>query len=128
MLTHSDDDPSWQYWQFSYINFYNKKQRVEVSNRVNDVGYIVMSSNDLNDNQVLKIFASCIRHIKCWQGKLKEYLLGTSQLCRSHPGQTRSGAPPRSRGLLATSLAARARPQSGHTALLARANGVMRGG
>ncbi len=58
----------------------------------------------------------------------QDHLLGTSQLCRSHPGRTRSGVPARRGGLLATPLVARTRPQSGHSTLLSQGSGVMCGG
>jgi len=58
----------------------------------------------------------------------QDHLLGTPQLRRSHSGRTRSGVPAPSRGLLAATLVARARPQSDHKALLPQASGVMRGG
>ena len=59
---------------------------------------------------------------------LQDHLLGIAQLCRSHPGRTRLGVPARSRGLLAATLATRARPQSDHKALLPQASGVTRDG
>lgn len=120
-LTHNDSDLCWRHWQSSYTEFYDENQRVDVDNLVNNAGYIVMSSIDPSDKRLIEIMTGYFRHIKCFQGKSVKYPLGTSQLCRPHPGRTRSGVPPRRFGLLATST----RPQSGHTALLSRASGVI---
>jgi len=57
----------------------------------------------------------------------QDHLLGAPQLCRSHSGRTRSGICPASRRLLATTLAAAARHQSGHSSALPQVTGVMCG-
>ncbi len=56
----------------------------------------------------------------------QDHLLGASQLCRSHPGRTRSYIYARSRRVLATTLVAATRLQSGHTSALPQGAGVMR--
>jgi ubiquinone/menaquinone biosynthesis C-methylase UbiE len=57
----------------------------------------------------------------------QDYMLGASQLCRSHSGGARSGIHPPSRRILAANLAAAARPQFGHSLVLSQVSGVMCG-
>jgi len=74
-LTPNTNDPSWNEWQKTYAEFYQANQREGIGTRVNDAGYVVMSSIDLTGKRVLEIGAGDIRHIKYWRGAPAEYLL-----------------------------------------------------
>jgi ubiquinone/menaquinone biosynthesis C-methylase UbiE len=69
------DDSCWREWQNTYLDFYRANQREGIGTRVNDAGYVVMSSIELSGKRVLEIGAGDIRHIKNWRGVPAEYLL-----------------------------------------------------
>ena len=74
-LTVRPDDPQWQEWQRSYLDFYAANQRAGVGTAINDAGYRVMSEVDLEGKRVLEIGPGDIRHIRFWRGKPREYVL-----------------------------------------------------
>ena len=70
-----EDDPCWIQWQSTYDSFYADNQRASIGVKVNDAGYTVMSSVDLEGKTVVEIGAGDIRHHSYWQSKPKEYIL-----------------------------------------------------
>jgi len=69
------DDPCWLEWQQTHLDFYNANQRKGVGTIVNDAGYRIMKSLDLNRKTVLEIGAGDIRHIRFWESQPKEFIL-----------------------------------------------------
>ena len=88
-LTINPNDPCWQEWQRTYIDFYTANQREGVGTTVNDAGYRVMANLDLAGKTVLEIGAGDIRHIVHWQGKPKEYILADVHSEMMQKAQTR---------------------------------------
>ena len=74
-LVVDEQDPCWREWSATYTDFYLANQREGIGTRVNDAGYRVMSSIDLDDKRVLEIGAGDIRHLPHWRGQPAEYLL-----------------------------------------------------
>ena len=69
------EDACWKEWQSRYTDFYQANQREGIGTWVNDAGYAVMSSIDLEGKRILEIGAGDIRHMKFWRGKPIEYVL-----------------------------------------------------
>jgi SAM-dependent methyltransferase len=74
-----EDDPSWREWLGTYGDFYNANQRAGVGTIINDAGYRVMTSIDIDGLRVLEIGPGDIRHIAFWRGRPSEYLLADVQ-------------------------------------------------
>lgn len=69
------DDPCWREWESTILSFYAENQREGFGVRVNDAGYAVMQSIEIEDKVVLEIGPGDVRHHEHWQGTPKEYLL-----------------------------------------------------
>ena len=74
-LSIREDDPCWQEWQRTTVNFYEANQRQGLGTVVNDAGYRVMSQVDLSGCRVLEIGPGDIRHHRHWRGRPAEYIV-----------------------------------------------------
>jgi SAM-dependent methyltransferase len=62
------EDPCWQEWLSTYLNFYFGTQKQSVGRVVNNAGYGVMTRIDLTGKRVLEIGPGDINHIGWWRG------------------------------------------------------------
>lgn len=67
-LTAWRDDPCWQEWSRTYLEFYSANQRAGVGTLVNEAGYRIMSRIEMAGKTVLEIGPGDIRHIAYWRG------------------------------------------------------------
>ena len=74
-LTPKAEDPCWQEWGRTYVDFYQSNQRHGVGTIVNDAGYRIMSGVDLSGKTVLEVGAGDIRHLDYLNGNPSEYIL-----------------------------------------------------
>ncbi|HUG37114.1 MAG TPA: class I SAM-dependent methyltransferase [Candidatus Limnocylindrales bacterium] len=73
------EDPSWQEWQRTYLDFYFSTQKQSVGKVVNDAGYTVMTRIDLTGKQVLEVGPGDINHIGSWRGTPARYVIADIQ-------------------------------------------------
>ena len=74
-LNVNEEDACWKEWQDTYGVFYSANQREGFGKKVNDAGYRVMKSIDLNGKIVLEIGAGDATHLKYMNGEPKEYII-----------------------------------------------------
>jgi SAM-dependent methyltransferase len=74
-LTVQPDDPCWQEWQKTYLNFYYSNQKRSVGKVINNAGYRIMSKVDINGKKVLEIGPGDINHIDDWKGTPLLYVI-----------------------------------------------------
>jgi len=74
-LEPKENDECWLEWQDECINFYNVNQKQSIGKIVNDAGYSVMASIDLEGKKVLEIGPGDINHIKFWNSKPDCYVI-----------------------------------------------------
>ena len=70
-----EDDPDWQAWLKTYVQFYDSTQKQSVGKSVNDAGYKVLDWVDMADKRVLEIGPGNINHIKWWRGKPSQFVM-----------------------------------------------------
>ncbi len=73
------EDPCWQEWQGTYLDFYFSTQKRSIGKVVNDAGYTVMSLIDLTGKQVLEVGPGDINHIDRWRGTPARYVIADIQ-------------------------------------------------
>ncbi|NNM20053.1 MAG: class I SAM-dependent methyltransferase [Gammaproteobacteria bacterium] len=73
------DDPCWQEWLETYLEFYYATQKKSVGSVVNNAGYRVMKRIDLTGKQVLEIGPGDINHIDCWRGTPEHFVIADIQ-------------------------------------------------
>jgi len=69
------DDPCWQAWQRSLLQFYEQTQKRSAGKLVNDAGYRVMDWLDLSGRSVLEIGPGHLSHHRWWRGRPESYAL-----------------------------------------------------
>ena len=69
------EDPCWIEWQGMQTEFYLENQTKGIGAVVNDSGYEIMSSLDLENKTVLEFGPGDLRHYKFWNGHPKEYFI-----------------------------------------------------
>lgn len=74
-LKFQPDDSCWKERLQIQNSVYSTHQRNGIGLVVNDAGYKIMSSIDMNNKIVLEIGAGDIRHIKQWNSKPEDYIL-----------------------------------------------------
>lgn len=74
-------DPSWQEWTKTYTTFYKENQRSGIGNKVNNLGYSILSRISLKNKIVMEIGPGDITHIKYWKGEMpkKYYIVDSSK-------------------------------------------------
>lgn len=67
------NDPSWREWLENDYNFYIANQRTSVGMAVNQAGYRVVASSDIDDKDVLEIGPGAIEHVAHWPRKPRHW-------------------------------------------------------
>ena len=67
------NDPSWREWLENDYDFYIANQRTSVGMAVNQAGYRVVASSDIDDKDVLEIGPGAIEHVAHWPGKPRHW-------------------------------------------------------
>ncbi len=62
------NDPCWQEWEKTYLDFYYSNQKQSVGEIVNNAGYRVISRLNLDGKRVLEIGPGDINHLEYWKG------------------------------------------------------------
>lgn len=69
------DDPCWREWQKVSLTFYNTTQKRSVGKLVNDAGYRILRTVELEGKSVLEIGPGDIQHIYQWRGRPARYVI-----------------------------------------------------
>lgn len=70
-----ENDPDWRSWKEISSKFYKQTQRSGVGLAINDAGYRILKSTNLENLSVLEIGGGDIRHLRYWSGTPQEYFL-----------------------------------------------------
>ncbi len=74
-LTPVEDDPCWTSWKENYHSFYENTQKKGVGQSVNDAGYKILNTVDMDGLNVLEVGPGGLFHIEHWKGKPEHYVL-----------------------------------------------------
>lgn len=78
-LTVQLNDPCWQEWQKTYLNFYYSNQKKSIGAIINSAGYKVISKLDMSDKKILEIGPGNLDHITNWKTTPKEFVVADIQ-------------------------------------------------
>lgn len=71
-----ENDPDWFLWQQTYREFYTDTQKMGIGNYVNERGYQIFNSINLNGKRVFELGPGILPHMKFWRGNPEIYYLG----------------------------------------------------
>lgn len=74
-ITPPDSDPDWQSWEACMAELYERSQRQGLGRVVNDAGYRILQTIDLEGRRVLEIGPGTLGHTPWWRGKPARYIL-----------------------------------------------------
>ncbi len=69
----NEQDPCWQEWQSTYMQFYTDTQKSGVGSTVNNAGYGVLADTDLTGKKILEIGPGSLPHMKYWKQKPQQF-------------------------------------------------------
>ncbi|TGO02873.1 hypothetical protein PN36_17525 [Candidatus Thiomargarita nelsonii] len=78
-LTVQKDDPDWQEWEKTSLDFYYSNQKQSVGDIVNNAGYKIMKQVTMDNKRILEIGPGDIGHLNNWVGTPKEYVIADIQ-------------------------------------------------
>lgn len=72
-------DPDWVNWQSFYMNFYQNTQKRGIGKIINDAGYRILRSINMDSKRVVEIGPGIIPHMQFWNGKPSHYTIIDNQ-------------------------------------------------